>query len=138
LPFANAKISAKKPRNPAYPAQLKTVGDHIRSRRLDLGLLQREVASRLGVSASAVLNWEKGICAPTFRALPAIIAWLGYDPRPEPSCLSEALVHFREGRGMSQAEAAGVLEVDPSTLARWERGERTPKSLLQSGYQGCD
>jgi transcriptional regulator with XRE-family HTH domain len=36
------------------------------------------------------------------------------------------LVRQRTSLGLSQKESAERLGVDPSTLARWERGEREP------------
>ncbi len=51
-------LKASKPASPAYPKSLETLGDHIRKRRLDLGLEQQQVAARLGVSESTVWNWE--------------------------------------------------------------------------------
>jgi DNA-binding XRE family transcriptional regulator len=59
LPFINFQLSAKKPQIPAYPKTLTTLGDHIRKRRLDLGLWQKDVAATLEVSESAVTGWEK-------------------------------------------------------------------------------
>lgn len=55
-----------------------------------------------------------------------IIAFLGYDPRPVPAFLPERLVWYRQGKGWSQRRFAEVLGVDPTTLARWEKGERQP------------
>ena len=52
--------------------------------RLDLGLLQRDVAGRIGVSAWTIANWEKGKTEPAVRFIPHILAFLGYDPRIEP------------------------------------------------------
>ena len=39
-----------------YPVELRSIGDHIRKRRLDLGLLQIEVAVQIGVTESTVWN----------------------------------------------------------------------------------
>jgi len=43
-----------------YPTNPVTIGDHIRKRRMDLGLLQREVAEIIGVTESSIWNWEHG------------------------------------------------------------------------------
>jgi len=43
-----------------YPANPKTIGEHIRKRRMDLGLMQREVAKIIGVTESTIWNWENG------------------------------------------------------------------------------
>lgn len=51
-------LQGRKPRSSAYPKDLKTLGDHIRQRRLELGLTQLELAEKLGVSEATVVNWE--------------------------------------------------------------------------------
>jgi len=43
---------------------------------------------------------------------------------------SKRLLAFRKARGMTQKHCARLLKVDPSTLARWERGEREPAGAL--------
>jgi len=108
--------------------ELKTLGDHVRRWRLDLCLLQKDAANRIGADVCSVYNWENGRAAPELQFLPGIIAFLGYDPRPEPSSLAERIVWFREGRGWSQKRFAKILGVDPTALARWERGTWRPVS----------
>src|ERR1700720_743605 len=49
LPFCHLRLSTQKPKSSVYPKELKTLGDHIRRRRLDLGLLQRQVAQLISV-----------------------------------------------------------------------------------------
>jgi transcriptional regulator with XRE-family HTH domain len=102
------------------------LGDHLRNRRLDLKLLQKDVGQRIGVSVSDVWNWENNRVIPAVKFIPAIIAFLGYNPAPQPADLTERLVWFRHGKGWTQKAFAKVLGVDPTTLARWERGERSP------------
>ena len=63
-----------------YPRRLRTLGDHIRKRRLDLGLLQRDVAQQLGANPDTVKNWEMGYTAPALWFIPRIIRFLGYVP----------------------------------------------------------
>ena len=58
--------------------------------------------------------------------MPAIIRFLGYDPLPAAKTLGEQLIRRRTSLGFSQKQAARMLAVDPTTLARWERGEREP------------
>ncbi len=58
----------------------KTLGEHLRRKRVDLGLTQPQVAKTLGVGWQSVQRWEhnyRSIC-PTSRA--KIVALLGYDP----------------------------------------------------------
>ena len=126
LPFCQLTISAPHPQKPGYPTALVTIGDHIRKRRLDLGLFQRQVATQIGVDEASVWNWEKGGMKPEIRHLPAIISFLDYNPLSEPDDLPAGLIWARSSRGLSRESCARMLGVDPSTLARWETGRRKP------------
>lgn len=126
LPKGQIEITASKPKDFRYPTVLKTLGDHIRRRRVDLKLLQREVGQHIGVHCLSVMNWELNRTTPELKHMPAIISFLGYDPLPRPTTWAEGLVQHRRGRGWSQKRLAAELAVDPTTLARWERGEKSP------------
>jgi transcriptional regulator with XRE-family HTH domain len=104
------------------PTEPRTVGDHIRRRRLESKMFQKSVAEQFGVTASSIVSWEANLVEPKIRYMPAIIDFLGYDPLPEANSLGEQLARHRTVRGLSQKEAASELGVDPGTLARWERG----------------
>ena len=108
------------------PVRPETVGDHIRLRRLKLKLLQRQVAERVGVKEASVWNWEANGARPGFEYMPSIIDFLGYNPLPPANTWAERLVRGRTALGLSQKSFAWKLDVDPSTLARWESGEREP------------
>lgn len=124
LPCYYLTLRARKPRNPAYPEHLSTLGDHIRKRRLDLGLHQKDVAALVNATTSTVTNWEKNRTTPRLYFIPGIIAFLGYDPGARMSkSLGGRIRDFRRVHGMSQAKLARRLGVDPGTLGRWERGE---------------
>ncbi len=41
-----------------YPLHPKTLGDQIRKSRLDAGMLIKDLASMLGVTADTIINWE--------------------------------------------------------------------------------
>ena len=98
------------PPSAAYPRELVTLGDHIRARRLDRGLGQRDVARLIGVSTSTINGWETVGREPEVRYLPAIIAFLGYNPEPEPTS-------FRCG-SHSVAWMIGVMARLPSAGSR--------------------
>lgn len=102
----------------------RPVGDHIR--RLGLKLLQRNLAEELGVDTTSVFNWEANTASPEIRYMPAIIRFLGYNPLPAADTWAERLVQGRTALGLSQKEAARRMEVDPSTLAKWEQGKTEP------------
>jgi hypothetical protein len=46
LPFFSLTLNFKKLLSKYYPKQVNTLGDHIRKKKLDLGLLQKEVAGK--------------------------------------------------------------------------------------------
>jgi transcriptional regulator with XRE-family HTH domain len=108
------------------PDKLETLGDHLLRRRLTLKLLQRQVAETLGVEKSTLANWEANRMKPSLVYMPAIIQFLGYNPVPPADGWADRLVQGRTALGLTQREAAQHIGVDPSTLARWERGEREP------------
>jgi transcriptional regulator with XRE-family HTH domain len=105
---------------------LKTLGDHLLRRRLTLKLLQRDVAEKIGVDKTSIYNWENNRSKPGLEYMPAIIHFLGYNPMPPSDRWSDRLINCRTALGISQKHAAERIDVDQSTLARWERGEREP------------
>jgi transcriptional regulator with XRE-family HTH domain len=131
LPFCHAELRALKPKPAHYPNEINSLGDHIRTRRLDLKLLQKQVADHIGVDALTVTNWERNATAPAIRYIPAIVQFLGYDPLPATSSLPERLAAARRVLGLSQRKMAVKLGVDPATLMGWEAGRHQPtgKSL---------
>jgi DNA-binding XRE family transcriptional regulator len=76
-------LKAQKPKFAAYPSPLNTLGDRLRARRLDLGLVQKEVAARIGVTVSTILNWERNRSDPSLRFPPNTYDFLGYNPSDE-------------------------------------------------------
>ncbi len=90
LPFCDLRLKSPKPLDRAYPTEFRSIGDHVRKRRLDLGLLQREVALQIGVDKTTVFNWEAGTAAPNIRAIPGVVRFLGYDPRQSPEATVSA------------------------------------------------
>ena len=59
----------------------------MRKHRLDLQLLQKQVADQIGVDELTVTNWERNATVPAIRHIPAIIRFLGYDPLPSSNSL---------------------------------------------------
>jgi transcriptional regulator with XRE-family HTH domain len=113
---------AKKPLNSAYPKKLVTLGDHLRKRRLDLGLFQKDVAVAIGVDTCTVTNWEKGHTEPELRFIPRIAAFLGNGPNGiQPTSLGERIKSYRYLKGITQKELARQVGIDPTTLSRLER-----------------
>ncbi len=124
LPFTHLALRARKPPNPAYPEHLLTLGDHIRQRRLDLGLLQKEVAVRVNATTSTVTNWEKNRTAPRLKFLPKVFEFLNYrslqDNAPN---LSARVKRFRIKNELSLRKMAKLAGVDPASLSRLEKSK---------------
>jgi transcriptional regulator with XRE-family HTH domain len=121
LPFARIKLKSliSKP----YDFEPETLGEHVQKKRLEMGLMQRDVAEQLAVNSWTILNWEKGHTMPSIESVPAIVRLLGYDPFPEPTTLPQLLLAKRREMGWSMKEAAEAVGVDPGTWGNWECGQ---------------
>lgn len=126
MPFCHMTLKSKKPIPKAYPRKLETLGDHLRKRRLDLGLTQREVAGIIGVNETTIVNWEKNHTSPPVKYLPKIVEFLGYIPFDGGRSLGERIANCRKLLGLNQKELANLLGVDPYTVSCWEKDERKP------------
>ena len=120
MQFAPITLKALKPKETDFEPQ--TLGKHVRKRRLELRLTQKQAAEWLGVNPWTVLNWEKDHTEPPIDSMPAIIRFLDYDPFPEPKNIPERLLAKRRAMGWSTREAARQLGVDEGTWGEWERG----------------
>ena len=129
------RISRKSLIRQSYDFVPKTLGEHIRRRRLVLSLTREEAAARLGVNAWTVHNWEVGATKPEIRFIPALMGLLSYDPEPvDQGTLAGRLVAKRRELGLSQEQAALSIGVDPAATWRgWELGARSvcPSSGLR-------
>lgn len=117
----HAKLKSLIPK--PYDFEPKTLGEHLRKRRLILGLTQTEVAKLFNTSLETILNWEKGYKKPKIFQIPILIDFLGYDPiNSTPTSIAELLKSKRQKLGWTQKMAAKKLGVDPSTWSSWECG----------------
>jgi DNA-binding XRE family transcriptional regulator len=103
-------LKAHKPPSPEFPKELNALDDHIRKRRLDLGLFQKQVAEQIGVDEDTIYRWESNASRPQIQFIPAIIKLLGYNPFPLPKRLPEKLMFYRQALGLSQRELANGAE----------------------------
>jgi DNA-binding XRE family transcriptional regulator len=112
----------------SYEREPKTLGQHLKKRRIELGLFQRDLRRRFKLEKETYANWEKDRCCPAMKHWPGIIAFLGRDPNPEPTTLGERLLTYRRHHGLSRITLATALAVDEGTLWRWEIDQRKPVS----------
>jgi DNA-binding XRE family transcriptional regulator len=88
-----------------------------------IGTLQRlKAGEHMGVSAETVANWEKDNTKPVPSKCKPVIAFLGYDPSPEPKTLAERVEAKRRVLGLTFEQVADYLGWDPSTLTHYLNG----------------
>ena len=65
-----------------YPASPKTIGEHLRKKRIDLHLSMSQLAAKLGfgITDTAIEKWEMNQNRPTKEHRNRIVQFLGFDP----------------------------------------------------------
>ena len=123
MPFCHLALRARKPiHGEKYPDFLRTWGDHIKARRLDLKLTKRALSLRFNVDDVTIYLWEKNRVKPSLAQIPKIIEFLGHDPfEKKTENLGERIREYRRIHRLTQKNLAERLGVDPTTLAGWER-----------------
>ncbi len=125
LPWTPVCLRALKPKD--YSENPQTLGQHLKKRRFERALLQRDVAALLGVSVETYGGWEVDRIGPYAGSWRCIIGFLGYDPNPLPQTLGERLSAKRRSLGWSQRRTAAHFGWDETTIRRYERGQWEPK-----------
>ena len=64
-------------------AEPKTIGEHMRRKRVDMGLTNVELAQILAVAYQTVERWEHNRCPMKPKHRAKVVAFLGYDPESE-------------------------------------------------------
>ena len=125
LPFGPKLLKSLKPR--PWVLLPRTLGEYLKKRRLEQGLLQRDLRVRFKLEKETYANWEKDRCKPAMKHWPGIIEFLGLDPNPEPATFGERLIEYRRRHGLSRSALAIMLGADEATLWRWEIDQRKPE-----------
>ena len=108
-----------------------SIGDHIRKIRMELKLLQKDLARICGVTEDCIRNWEKNRSAPQIRFFRRIISFLDYMPfEVDLTTLSGKLKAYRHINGISQKQFGKVLGVDGATVCSWELEENKPHKAI--------
>ena len=100
-----------------------TLATALRRRRSDLGFCRGTAAKATSVHERTYRAWETGR-SPEIEHWPNIIAFLGFEPWPNPETPAQKLKAARRRQGLSIQRAAVVLSVDPSTLWWWEHDRK--------------
>ena len=131
VPFCHLTFSVLRPllhRYERVKVPEGTLGAAFRARRRTLGLEQREVAGKLGVSSGTYRSWEVNRSKPALKHLPRAIAFLGYDWRARSNSFAESLRLKRTRLGWSLRDLARRAGVDWTTIRAWERDQHRPTS----------
>jgi transcriptional regulator with XRE-family HTH domain len=129
--FLSCDLKARRPPNSKYPKQLNSLGDHIRKRRLDLALHQKQVAEKIGVDEDTIYRWESNESKPQIKFFPAIIEFLGYSPFIIANSPAVSLLLYRQLHGLSQRRLAKRVGTDPKAIGLSERGRRPLSKKLR-------
>ena len=129
LPFGLKLLKSLRP--VPYERVPQTLGQHLRKRRLEMGLFQRDLRERFKLEKETYANWEKDRCYPAMNHWPGIIAVLGVDPSPMPVTTGDRLKAYRRQHGISRNALAAALGADERTVWRWESGCRAPINDLR-------
>lgn len=125
--FPHLTIKTGKLKPDGYPANPQTIGEHIRKRRMDRGLLQKEVAEQIGVTEDCITLWESNKSNPHVSYYPKIIDFLGYLPIEfDTSTLTGRIKEYRYKHGLTQEDLALNLKINESTVYHIEKGTHKP------------
>jgi transcriptional regulator with XRE-family HTH domain len=120
------QLKSLKPKPKGYPNEIITLGDHLRKKRLDLGLTQEEIAPKIKASKASIASWEMNRYEPEVPYIPRIVSFLEYFPYLPTCSFAAWLRQCRECNGYSQERLASMMGSDESTVAAWERGTHSP------------
>jgi len=123
----------KKPLKYEYSFFPVTLGEHIRKKRIEDGLLQRDVAAIIGVIEQSITNWENGRSQPQLQNYPAIIEFLNDYPFDHAIDTIEGKIkQIRYCKGYSFDVFGAVLGVHGTTVNAWEHGEHAPSAYYKA------
>ena len=114
------------------PQELITLGDHIKKKRLENNLFQKDIAKFIGTDNFTIVNWGNKTKDIPAKYYPKIMEFLTYCPlQKTPTTFAEKIKLHRLHFGLNQKQFAQLLKVDSTTVKFWESGER--KAFGKSG-----
>lgn len=126
------EITTQPPAQKGVVKDPQTVGQHIRNKRIQTQLLQKDVAKIIGVSEDCITYWENGRSEPQIQFMPKIIEFLDYVPIEVDSATHRGkLLEYRMRQGLSQKRLGKLVGADANTIARWENGTSAIRSKIK-------
>lgn len=127
LPCLRFERTYPRPDLQKYHKNPKTIGDHIRKRRMDLGLSQSKLGRIFSVSKDCVTNWENGRNTPHISFYPRIISFLEYNPfLGDKTTLGNAIFAYRCENGMSAKSLGAAIGIRGCTVLAIEQNRCIP------------
>jgi|GEM_PF-581550 len=119
LPFYTMNYTV--PKNDGIIKDPKTIGDHIRNRRLKLHLFQKDVANIFKVSVDTITNWENNRSVPQIGYYKKLIEFLEFFPfEIDTSTEGGKIREYRYRNGLSCKELGDLIGVHQTTIMDWE------------------
>ncbi len=123
--FSRLTIAKVRPKPKGYPLELKTVGNHIRRKRMDEGLSLNDVGDIIGVSDETLTSWALHNRKPMIAQYPGIIRFLGYDPLDTGgNSIKERLGRYKRAKGYSNKALSKMIGCDEATITRLFENKR--------------
>ncbi|OQP57914.1 hypothetical protein A4R26_23330 [Niastella populi] len=98
---------------------------------MKLGLLQKDVAQRIGTTEQTITNWEMTGHEPQIKYYPKIIEFLGFFPwEINASTLGGKIKKYRYMHGLTQSALARRLGIDHGTLIDCEGNKTKPRRRI--------
>ena len=105
-----------------------TIGEKIRNRRLELRLLQKDVADIIGICEYTDTYWENDRAEPQIKHHLKLIKFLGYVPfEIDTNTTGGKIKMYRFLKGLSQEDLAKELGINESTVVHYEKGKHLPQ-----------
>ena len=141
LPKCHYRLCSPKPSDYVpvyrpYPIQPLTLNEFLYKKRLDLNLTQEQTAELLKTAVANIRRWESGCGQVSLPFRPRVIEFVGFCPFDVSLTLGQRLKERRENFGLSIKKLAKILDVDPCTIASWERSKHQPPQRYVSVIEG--
>lgn len=104
---------------------------------MDVGLLQKDVASIIGTSTDCITFWENERSQPQIHFYPKIISFLGYYPFQEIDTFSGKIMKYRHLQGLSRKQMGALLGVHGTTIGSWETEKTVPNESMVRNVHIC-
>ena len=138
LPFSRSSNTTPKPRREKYIVNPTTLGEKLRNRGIEPGLLQKNAAKQFNVSEESITNWENGHEEPQVRYYPILINFLGYYPFMEETITFGGRIRkYRFLLGLNHVGLGKLFGLDARTIDGLENNIHKPQAHVRERLKNC-